>query len=92
MTNRAETQSHPSAVKIFLSPQPSLNIPLDMALPTRGKDPVYPPVHRYQSLLLGNLNKTLTSLTHQRADIRTKKKYNPGVCGRETANTESQTE
>ena len=37
-TNRVRTQPHPSSdrlPKVFLSPQPPLNIPLDTVLPTR---------------------------------------------------------
>ena len=52
MTNMAGTEPHPSVDRLpkdFLSPQPPLDMPLDMALPSRGPRPS-PTHHQWASI------------------------------------------
>ena len=73
-TNRVGTHHHPSAdrlPKVILSPQPSLNTPLDMALPTRGKRPSS--THQWAGTSPSHqeaCTNPWTNLTHQGADTR----------------------
>ena len=58
-----------------------LKVFLTTALPTRGTRPSSTHQEAYTSLL--------DSLSHQRADSRSKMNYNPTACGTETATIES---
>ena len=58
---------------------PPLNTLLDMALPTRGARPSS--THQWAG----------TGSSHQGADTRRKRKYNPAACRKETTDTKSKT-
>ena len=69
-----------------------LNTPLDMALPTRGTRPSS--THQWAGTSPSQQEDStslLNSLTHQGAESRSKKNYNPAPCGMETTITESET-
>ena len=98
-TSRIGTQPfyslHPIADRVpkaTLSSQPPLNTQLDMTLPTRGTRPSS--THQWEgtnpSYQEGCTSLTI-DLTHQRADTKSKRSYNPPACRKETTNTESQT-
>ena len=77
-SNRERTQPHPSAVK-------QIKVLLSSAHQRVGRLPTTSPSHQETSTSL------LDSLSHQRADSRSKKNYNPAACGTKTTFTERQT-
>ena len=92
-TNRAGTQPHPSAerlFKVFLKKQLPHNKHTHRHCPAHqwDKTQLHPSVGGYQSFPPANLHKPL-SLIHQGADSRRQKNYNPAACKTETTITES---
>ena len=84
-------QPHPSTdrmPKVERSSQPPVNTPLDMTLPTRGTRPSS--IHQWAGTSPSH-QEACTSLwpdlTHQKSDIRSKRKYIPAACRKETTNT-----
>ena len=93
ITNRVGTQPHPSAdrlPKVILILQPPLNTPLDTPLPTRGTRPSS--AHQWTGTSPSHqeaCTSPWTDLTHQGADSRSERSYNPATCGMEATNRES---
>ena len=94
-TSRVGIQPHPSTDRVpeaILSSQPLLNTILDTALSTRGT--THSPTNQWAGTIPFHQEACTshrTNLTHQRADTRSKRSYNPPARRKETTNTESST-
>ena len=94
-TPKIRTQPHPSEDRlpqVILSSQPPQNTLLDTALLIRGTR--YSSTHKRAGTNPSHQEaypSRWTNLTHQGADTRNKRNYDPAACGKETPNTESQT-
>ena len=92
-TSRIGTQPHPSAGRVpqaTLSSQPPISTPLNVALSTRGTRPSS--THQWAGSSPSHqeaCTRPWTNLTHQRADTRRKRSYEPPASGKETTNTET---
>lgn len=93
-TSRTGTQPHPSVDRVpqaTLSSQPPISTPLNVALSTRGTGPSSN--HQWAGSSPSHqeaCTRPRTNLTHQRADTRRKRSYEPPASGK-TTNTETKT-
>ena len=94
-TSRIGTQPHPSADRVpqaTLSSQPPISTLLNVALSTRGTRPSS--THQWAGRSPSHqeaCTRPRTNLTHQRAETRRKRSYDPPASGKETTNTETKT-
>ena len=94
-TSRIGTQPHTSAdrlPKAVLISKPPLDTPLYTALSTRGTRPSS--THKWAGTSPSQqeaCTRPRANLTHQGADTKSKRSYDPAACGKETTNTENWT-